>query len=132
MPAVLIPRRCRGCRRQLEGQLGWRCLDCILTRLYAIQRKDTPMPDFPILDAPRPIADSELNRDVLREFGNMCAYIEEIDYYAELPVRVVYDQGSAFHIEVGPYSLDGRDINRLRAAIAACDRATAWGDLGSA
>ncbi len=41
-----------------------------------------------------------------------------------MPVRLVHDQGAGWHLELGPYSLDRDDIERLREAIASYDAAT--------
>lgn len=41
-----------------------------------------------------------------------------------MPLRLVHDQAAGWHLEVGPYSLDQADIEKLRAAIAGYDAAT--------
>lgn len=79
--------------------------------------------DFPILDAPRTAANDELGRQVVDSYGNLEPYIEETDSWIALPLRVVYDQANDLHIEAGPYSLDRADIELLRVAINAYDRA---------
>jgi len=75
--------------------------------------------DFPVLDAPR---GDDLGRMIFDVFGEIEPYIEETDSWIAMPVRLVYDQGAGRHIEVGPYSLDRNDIQRLREAIAAFDQ----------
>lgn len=82
------------------------------------------MTDFPVLDAPRPIADSEIGRLVIDDqLAPIEPFIEETDWYVTMPIRLVYDQGSALHLEIGPYSMCKTDIERLRAAITAYDKA---------
>lgn len=78
------------------------------------------MSDFPVLDAPR---GCDLGRAIFDVFGEIEPYIEETDSWIAMPVRLVHDQGSGWHLEVGPYALDRGDIGRLRAAIAAFDQA---------
>jgi hypothetical protein len=77
------------------------------------------MSDFPVLDAPRT---TEFGRVIFDEFGEIEPYIDEMDSWIAMPVRLVHDQAAGCHLEVGPYSLDRRDIQRLREAIAAFDR----------
>ena len=79
-------------------------------------RDDVPS-IFPVLDAPREFADTELGRVVIEEFNAIEPYIEETDSWAAMPLRVVHDQGNGFHIEIGPYSLGNSDIRRLVRAI---------------
>lgn len=82
------------------------------------------MTPYPVLDAPRTFADTELSRVVINDqLAPIEPHIEETDWYVTLPLRIVYDQGAGVHIEIGPYSMDGRDIERLRAAITAYDKA---------
>lgn len=79
---------------------------------------------YPILDGPRANADAELSRFVIDdELQPVTPWIDETDSYVELPLRVVYHQGSGVHVELGPYSMDESDIERLRAAITAYDTA---------
>ena len=78
---------------------------------------------FPILDAPRNVANAEHNRVIMDSFGHVEAFVEEVDSWCALPIRLVHDQAAGFAIEVGPYSLDRASINVLRAAIAAYDEA---------
>jgi hypothetical protein len=82
------------------------------------------MPDFPVLDAPRTYANEELHRCIFDVFGGIEPYIEEIDTWISMPLRLAHDEAAGWHLELGPYSLDRGDIRRLRAAIAAYDLAT--------
>ncbi|MGV0618169.1 hypothetical protein ABQE58_25075 [Mycolicibacterium elephantis] len=79
------------------------------------------MPDFPVLDAPRTEGNRTLGRVVFDHLGVIEPYIEEIDSWVTLPMRLVHDQAAGIHLEVGPYSVAGRDIERLRAALRAYD-----------
>lgn len=81
------------------------------------------MSDFPVLDAPRPIANAEHARVILDAFGDAEPFIEEIDGWLSMPLRLVHDQANGFHIELGIYSLDASDIWALRRAIEAYDKA---------
>lgn len=80
------------------------------------------MTDFPILDAPR---DHELTGRAIQDcFGDLEPYVEEMDTWIVMPVRLAHSSLAGWHLEIGPYDLDRRDINRLREAIAAYDLAT--------
>ena len=80
---------------------------------------------FPVLDAPRVYVDSDLAREVIEELGYAEPHIPETDTWVAMPVRLVHDQGSGFHLEVGPYAMDTADILLLRRAIAAYDEVCA-------
>jgi hypothetical protein len=82
------------------------------------------MSDFPVIDAPRLYANNQLGRVTFDSFGDVEPYLEETDLWVAMPVRLVYDQGAGWHLELGPYSHNGADIERLREAIAAYDQAT--------
>jgi hypothetical protein len=77
--------------------------------------------DFPVLDGPRPFADGSLGRSVIDSYGFVEAYVEEMDDWTSMPLRLTHDQGSGFQLELGPYTLDVCDIAKLRAAIAGFD-----------
>jgi hypothetical protein len=79
--------------------------------------------DFPVLDAPRTVANAELGRVILDFLGCVEPHLPELDDWCAMPVRLVYDQAGGWHLECGPYSLDRCDIEVLRAAIAAYDQA---------
>lgn len=81
------------------------------------------MTDFPVLDGRRPFANSELGRVIFDSFGVVEPYIEETDSWVAMPVRLVH-QATSWRIEIGPYTLNEADINRLCSAIAAYDQAT--------
>lgn len=70
-----------------------------------------------------------LTRDIFRQFADLEPYVELIDAEYALPLRLVHDQAAGLHLELGPYSLNRADVNLLREAIAAYDRATPWLDL---
>jgi hypothetical protein len=72
------------------------------------------MTDFPVLDAPRLYANNSLSRMVFDSFGDVEPYIEETDSWIAMPLQLVHDQGAGWHLELGPYSLNGADIERLR------------------
>jgi hypothetical protein len=57
-----------------------------------------PTSDFPILDSPRT--------------------------RVAMPVRLIHSSCAGFCIEIGPYSINRPDIERLRAAIESYDQAT--------
>lgn len=81
------------------------------------------MTDFPILDAPRLYADNTLSRCIVDYFGFVEPHMAELDSWVAMPLRLVYDQGAGWNLELGPYSLDAADIYKLRKAIAAYDQA---------
>jgi len=83
--------------------------------------------DFALLDATYEAANSELGRDVVAELGVIEPRIDETDTWCRVPMRLVYDQAAGLHIELGPYSLDPGDIDRLREAIRRYDIAIAGG-----
>lgn len=80
-------------------------------------------PDFPLLDAHRAEGNTELSRVIMDAFGNIEPYIDELDYWCSMPVRLVHNIAAGWHLEVGPYGLAHSDIQRLRQAIAAYDQA---------
>ncbi|MEH3141176.1 MAG: hypothetical protein PGN37_13545 [Mycobacterium kyogaense] len=80
-------------------------------------------PDFELIDAPRPIGNSEFQRVVADHFGYVEPYLEELDKWCALPVRLVHNSGAGWHLELGCYDLDAADIHTLRAAIRAYDDA---------
>jgi hypothetical protein len=82
------------------------------------------MTAFPVLDAPRLYANNQLGRVIFDRFGDVEPYVEEVDSWIAMPLRLVHDQGAGWHLELGPYSLNGDDIERLRAAINSYDQAT--------
>lgn len=81
--------------------------------------QSTPHTEFPILDAARPVGNTEHHRAIIDVFGYAEPYIEELDGWTALPVRLVHDAANGWGIELGPYSLDAGDILLLRRAIAA-------------
>jgi hypothetical protein len=80
--------------------------------------------DFPILDAARQGADQPGGRAIMDVFGVIEPHIAELDFWCAMPVRLVYSQIGGWGIELGPYTLNASDIERLRDAIAAYDDAT--------
>ncbi|WP_142278350.1 hypothetical protein [Mycobacterium europaeum] len=79
---------------------------------------------FPVLDAPRLYATNLLHRTVKDDFGYLEPYMSETDSWFALPLRLVHDDAGSWHLELGPYSLNGTDVERLRETIAAYDRTT--------
>jgi hypothetical protein len=83
------------------------------------------MTDFPVLDSPRT---GDLftypGRAILDVHDSIEPYVDEMDYWVAMPVRLVHLDTAGLCIEVGPYTLDSGDIERLRAAIASYDLAT--------
>ena len=90
------------------------------------------MPDFPVLDAPRTRANAEYNRVIFDSFGYIEPHIAELDDWTSLPLRLIYDDSGGWQLEVGPYTLNHADIERLRSAIAAYDLATGTHDTAAA
>lgn len=58
----------------------------------------------------------------LMPIGLIDAYLEEIDWWVTLPVRLADHCLSGPCIEVGVYTLDGDDIEVMRTAILAYDQ----------
>lgn len=81
------------------------------------------MSDYPVLDAPRPFGNTELFRTILDYFGELEPHVEEVDSCVALPLRLIHDVVAGMQLEIGPYTLDRRDIERLRAAITAYGQA---------
>ncbi len=76
------------------------------------------MSDFPVLDGNR---DCTEDRMVIGECGELEPYIDEIDGWVSMPLRVTTTPGVGIVLEVGPYTLNGRDVTRLRAALRSWD-----------
>lgn len=85
------------------------------------------MTSFPILDAPRDLANREFQRCILDFHGHLEAYIDEMDAWVAMPVRLVHTSAGGFGIEIGPYSFDVADIQVMQAAIANYYLATGTG-----
>jgi hypothetical protein len=82
------------------------------------------MTNLPVLDGSYATATAELNRVIIDTFGHIEPHIDELDTRCALPLRLVHNQAASWHLEIGPYAIDGRDIEKLRAAIHAYDHAT--------
>ncbi len=81
-------------------------------------------PGFPILDADRQGDNTVCVRTIFDVHGYVEPRVPETDYWVSMPLRLAHSQASGYYIEVGPYDFAADDINRLREAIAAYDRAT--------
>lgn len=80
-------------------------------------------PAFPPMDSTRQAGNAESGRTIFDSFGYCEPYLPEVDGWASMPLRLVHDQAAGWHLELGPYDLDRSDIELLRRAIAAYDRA---------
>ncbi|WP_078307347.1 hypothetical protein [Mycobacterium sp. 96-892] len=78
-------------------------------------------PKFQLCDYPRTYADNEYDRVIADEFGYLEPYEDETDGWRSMPLRLTHNTAGGWCIECGPFTFDGRDINRLRKAIAAYD-----------
>ncbi len=76
-----------------------------------------------VLDRPAHV-DGEPARIVAQEFGLVSPYISEIDHWVDMPVRLIHDEAGGFGVEVGPYVLDGADVDRISEAIESYWQAT--------
>lgn len=76
------------------------------------------MSDFPVLDSSRHMSEG---RVVLDELGHIEPYVDEMDWWCRMPLRVAHTTASDVVIEIGPYTLDSEDIERLRAALRSHD-----------
>lgn len=72
------------------------------------------MTNFPILDGNRDMTEG---REVISELGELEPFIDEIDGWVSMPVRVSHTPGAGIVLEIGPYTLDARDIAGLGDAI---------------
>lgn len=72
------------------------------------------MADFPVLDGNR---DTREGRVVIDECGELQPYIDEMDGWVSMPTRVAYTPAAGIVLEIGPYTLDDREITRLGDAI---------------
>jgi hypothetical protein len=84
------------------------------------------MPDFTEF----PVLDSELRdeqtdgRTILTDHGYLEPYIDDMDDWCAMPVRVTHNPNNGVGIEIGPYTLDDpSDIGVLRAALRSYDTA---------
>jgi hypothetical protein len=82
------------------------------------------MTDFPILDSDR-AGDPFIypGRAILDAHGHIEPYVDEMDTWVAIPLRLVHLDTAGLCLELGPYTLNRQDIERLRAAIASYDRA---------
>lgn len=88
------------------------------------------MTTLPILDSPYTTATAELGRTILDTLGHLEPHIDETDTRCALPLRLVHNQATGCHLEIGPYALEPTDINRLRQAIQVYDTAARPGASG--
>lgn len=80
-------------------------------------------PAFAVMDSTREISNAEYHRDIRDNLGYVEPYLSEVDSWCSMPVRVSHNTAAGWHIELGPYDLDRSDIELLRRAIAAYDKA---------
>lgn len=80
-------------------------------------------PAFMTMDSTRQAGNAEYGRVVFDHFGYVEPHLDEVDGWCSMPLRLVHDQAAGWHLELGPYDLDRSDIELLRRAIAAYDRA---------
>lgn len=80
--------------------------------------------DFPILDGFRPPREDGTHRVIIDVLGFAELYLDEVDSWVALPLRLVHSPLGGFGLEMGPYTLDRADIGTLRRAIEAFDAAT--------
>ena len=78
------------------------------------------MSDFPVLDAPR---SPEIGRVIMSVHGHLEPYVDEMDYWCSMPIRLAHTTTNDWCIEMGPYTLDATDIFRLIEAIDAWRKA---------
>lgn len=80
-------------------------------------------PAFEVLDSARTYANTAENRFVMDMFGHVEPFAPDLDTWRSMPLRLAHDAASDWHIELGPFDLDAADVERLRDAIAAYDKA---------
>jgi hypothetical protein len=71
---------------------------------------------FPELDSTRTEANCP-GHQIISEHGTIEPFVDEMDTWVSIPVRVAVNAGAGLCIEVGPYTLGRQEIDRLRAAI---------------
>jgi hypothetical protein len=81
------------------------------------------MNDFMILDTVRTDENCPGHR-VITEHGSIEPFLDELDTWVSMPLRLVHTAGNGLCLEVGPYTLDPKDIARMRSTIASFDLAT--------
>lgn len=89
-------------------------------------------PRFPVLDADRSHEHEEIGRVVIDFADALEPYVPMTDSWITLPVRVSINQASGVVLELGPYTLDARDVRRLRNGIDRFDSARGGVDAGGA
>ncbi|WP_137149465.1 hypothetical protein [Mycolicibacterium sp. CR10] len=62
---------------------------------------------FPVLDANR---EHQPGRVILDDLGVIEPYVDETDYWCAMPLRVSHSPTTHVAIEIGPYTIDSRDI----------------------
>ncbi|MEZ0355502.1 hypothetical protein [Mycobacterium sp. SA01] len=74
------------------------------------------------LDGIRTAADDELGRHVIADdLGSIEVHVDEIDHLCSMPLRIAHNDAAGFVLEVGPFDLGGREVDRLREAIRQFD-----------
>lgn len=75
------------------------------------------MSDFPVLDADRTHEHESIGRVVLDAAEPIEPYVPMTDSFIEMPTRIAHTATAGVVLEVGPYTLDHRDVRRLQDAI---------------
>jgi hypothetical protein len=73
--------------------------------------------EYAMLDNPRIFGNEQLDREVIEEYGSVTPYSEDRDEWCTMPVRLCWDQAGGLQIELGAYTLGGRDIDLVVSAI---------------
>ncbi|AKJ72055.1 hypothetical protein [Gordonia alkanivorans] len=72
---------------------------------------------FPVLDADRTHEHEEIGRVVIDGADALEPYVPMTDSNVSIPLRVAVNQAAGVVLEIGPYTLDLRDVRRLQDAI---------------
>ncbi|EKT83080.1 hypothetical protein Mbo4_036 [Rhodococcus phage Mbo4] len=83
------------------------------------------MSDFPVFDHVRPMQTAHdgntifvvNDRDVLAELATIEPLDDRADYFCSIPIRSVWNSGVGPTVELGPFSLDAKEVVGLHNAL---------------
>jgi hypothetical protein len=73
--------------------------------------------EWPVLDAPRTLADEEGDREVLEGFGSVAPIAEDLERWCLLPLRLVWNEDDGLELELGPYTLPTHAVDAITSAL---------------
>ncbi|ORL35004.1 hypothetical protein [Prescottella equi] len=74
-------------------------------------------PRFPLLDYDREAASDDHQRVVIHDCGAIELFVDEMDGWVTLPLRIAHNQAAGYVLEFGPYTFSDSDLPALVKAV---------------